>query len=189
MPKRLNFTLNEEELASIERAMSKDKRPEVQRKATGIRLLHLEHPIEEVAQMLDVSVPTIYNWVRHWQQSGIEGLARKSKARVKQKANEAYCQALEQAIESEPTAYGYSFSIWTVERLRDHLEQETGVNLSVSRLRVIIREQGYVFRRPKHDLSNLQDKEAKEQAKILLEELKKGRLTTISGFSLWTKQP
>ena len=62
--------------------------------------------------------------------------------------------------------------------------------MSVSRLRVVIRKHGYVYRRPKHDLTSLQDPEAKEQARELLEALKKGSAQiTKSGSSLWTKRP
>jgi hypothetical protein len=72
--------------------------------------------------------------------------------------------------------------------LRDHLKRETGAELSVSRLRVIMRQKGFVYRRPKHDLTELQDPDAKEQARQLIEELKKGSAkTTKSGSSLWTK--
>ena len=63
------------------------------------------------------------------------------------------------------------------------------MDLSVSRLRVVLKARGYVYRRPKHTLSNLQDLQAKEDARKLLGELKKGLSKTISSSSLWTKQP
>jgi transposase len=104
----------------------------------------------------------------------LDGLANQPKGRPQRKADEAYCSALEEAIEHDPVEYGYPFAVWTVERLRDHLEKKTGVRMSVSRLRVVIRKRGYVYQRPKHDLPSLQDPDAKEQARELLEALKKG---------------
>ena len=53
----------------------------------------------------------------------------------------------------------------------------------------MLAEQDYVFRRPKHDLGNLQDKEAKENAKEILEALKKKPNEAKSNYSLWTKRP
>ena len=50
-------------------------------------------------------------------------------------------------------------------------------------------EAGYVFRRPKHTLSNKQDEDAKASARLAIEELKKRPLTVKSGSSLWTKRP
>lgn len=189
MPKRTNYQLEKEALSQIEEAIGKDPRPEVRQRATAIRLLHLGYKPEEVSEQLAVSIPTIYNWHRRYREGDLEGLANQPKGHPKRKADESYCQELETVLEKDPEEYGYTFSIWSVERLRDHLERETGVKLSVSRLRVIIRQKDYVYRRPKHDLTELQDSDAKEQAQELLEELKKGSAKmTKSGSSLWMKR-
>jgi len=188
MPKRTNYQLEEEALSQIEEVVRKDTRPEVRQRATAIRLLHLGYKPEEVSEQLAVSTPSIYNWHRRYREGGVDGLANQPKGHPKRKADASYCQELETALEIDPEALGYPFSIWSVERLRDHLERETGVQLSVSRLRVIMRQDGYVYRRPKHDLTDLQDPDAKGQAQELLETLKKGPAkTTKSGSSLWTK--
>jgi transposase len=92
-------------------------------------------------------------------------------------------------IEKEPSELGYDFAIWTIDRLRAHLEQKTGISLSESRFRALLKRKGYRYRRPKYDLGHLQDKEAKEKAAELLEELKKRSSETISHSSLWTKRP
>lgn len=189
MPRKTDFRLSDEKIAEIEEAIRKDKRAEVRQRATAIRLLHLGHKAEAVALILGVSKPSVYGWRNRWLTEGIEGLANRPKKPHKRKVSEAYCQALEAALEKEPEVFGYSFAIWTTERLRDHLEGETGIRLSANWLNEIIRQRGYVYRRPKHDLTNLQDQTAKQQAADLLEELKKGRSKTISGFSLWTKRP
>ena len=52
----------------------------------------------------------------------------------------------------------------------------------------LLKEEGYRYRRPKQDLSHLQDQEAKKRANELLEELKKGRQKQASSSSLWTKR-
>ena len=188
MPKRTNYQLEEEALSQIEEAVRKDTRSEVRQRATAIRLLHMGYKPEEVSEQLVVSIPTIYNWHRRYREGGVDGLANQPKGHPKRKADESYCQELEAALDQDPEELGYPFSIWSVERLRDHLERETGVQLSVSRLRVIMRKKDYVYRRPKHDLTDLQDPDAKGQAQELLEALKKGPAkTTRSGSSLWTK--
>ena len=189
MPKITKYQLEEEALSQIEKAIRKGTRPEVRQRATAIRLLHLGYKAEEVSEQLTVSTPTVYNWHRRYREGGLEGLANQPKGHPKRKADKTYCQELSAAIEQDPGKLGYPFSIWSVERLRDHLEREIGVQLSISRLRVIMRENGYVYRRPKHDLTELQDPDAKEKAKALLEDLKKGPAKmTKSGSSLWTKR-
>jgi transposase len=187
MPKRLNFQLNQEQVTQVEQAKRKDKRAEVRQRATAVHLLHLGHKPPAVAQMLSVTVQAIYHWYHRFIQAGVDGLANQPKGHRKAKADAGYRQALEQTLACEPSELGYDFAIWTVARLRDHLARTTGKHLSISRLREILREQKYVFRRPKHDLTSLQDGEAKAAAQAQLEEIKKAQETTLSNSSLWTK--
>ena len=184
---RTVYQLKPKELAEIEKAMRQDKRAEVRQRATVIRLLHLGQNPQAVAEHQMVSVPTIYNWHKLWREQGIEGLANKPKTGRPAKASDAYCQKLEALLEKEPAEFGYRFVIWTSDRLRTHLEKETGISLSEGRFRALLKKRGYRYRRPKHDLSHLQDKKAKEKAKKLLDEMKKRASETISSSSLWTK--
>ena len=188
MPKRLNFQLSAEQVTQVEQAKRKDKRAEVRQRATAVHLLHLGHEPAEVGQILSVTMQAIYHWYHRFMRAGIEGLANRPKGHRQAKADAAYRQALEQTLASEPSEVGYDFAIWTVERLRDHLAQTTGKQLSISRLREILREQQYVYRRPKHDLTSLQDADAKAAVQAQIEELKKAQATPISNSSLWTKR-
>jgi transposase len=184
---RTVYQLKRKELATIERAMRQDKRAEVRQRATVIRLLHLGHKPEAVAEQQMVSVPTIYNWHKLWREQGVEGLANRPKTGRPSKATDAYCQKLEELLEKEPSEVGYRFAIWTSDRLRAHLEQETGILLSESRFRALLKKRGYRYRRPKYDLSHLQDQNAKKKTEKLLDEMKKRASETISSSSLWTK--
>src|SRR5688500_20110977 len=188
MPKRLNFQLSEAQVTQVEQAKRKDKRAEVRQRATAVHLLHLGHEPPAVAQILSVTVQAIYHWYHRFMQAGVEGLANRPKGHRQAKADAEYRQALEQTLASEPSELGYDFAIWTVERLRDHLARTTGKQLSISRLREILREQKYVYRRPKHDLTSLQDGEAKAAAQAQIEEIKKAQQTTLANSSLWTKR-
>jgi transposase len=184
---KTDYELEPKELAEIEKAIRQDKRAEVRHRATVIRLLHLGYKPEVVAQQQMVSIPTIYNWHKHWRKDGLEGLANQPRKGRTPKANEAYCAKLEEMLAKEPSDYGYRFAIWTSDRLRAHLEKETGIMLSESRFRALMKKKGYRYKRPKHDLSHLQDQVAKKQTEEVLEELKKRVSQTISSSSLWTK--
>jgi transposase len=181
--------LTDTELSHLEHAIRSDKRPEVRQRATAIRLLHLGKSPREVAEALAISLPTVYNWQSRWRSGGLEALANRPKSGRPNVADEAYCRVLEETLEKEPVELGYEFAIWTVERLKAHLDRVTGKPLSPNRLRVLLRKLGYRYRRPKYELTHLQDGEAKEKAEELLEELKKRRSETMSSFSLLTKRP
>lgn len=189
MPKARDYQLIEQELTAVETAIHRDKRPEVRQRCTVIRLLHLGHKPEEIAQMLAISKPTVYGWYDRWRSGGVEALANKPKSGRPPKADDAYTVALQEVIEKEPAELGYDFAIWTIDRLRAHLEKKTGISLSESRFRALLKRKGYRYRRPKYDLGHLQDPQAKAQAAELLEALKKRASETISNSSLWTKQP
>ena len=189
MPKAQDYQLTKEELKLVEIAIKHDKRPEVVQRSISIRLLHLGHKPEEVAKMQAVSKPTIYGWFHRWQSGGIEALANQPKSGRPLKTDDAYSLALVEVIEKEPSEFGYNFTIWTVERLSAHMEKITGIVLSESRLRALIKRKGYRYRRPKHDLGHMQDKAAKFKAAEVLDELKKRSSETISNSSLWTKLP
>jgi transposase len=105
------------------------------------------------------------------------------------KADEAYVKLLEQVIDQDPQELGYDFSIWTAGRLRLHMQKETGIELGSTQFRVLLKENDFVYRRPKHDLTNLQDASARQAAEEWLEELKKVPKKERSTYSLWTKAP
>jgi transposase len=186
MPKKIEYTLNANELAVVRRAIVQDKRPEVRHRATALHRLHQGRTPTEVAEALAVTLGSIYKWHARWRSVGLDGLANLPKSGAPVQAADAYWQRVEQLLELEPLALGYDFTVWTVERLIEHMHQETGVHLSVSRFRTVLRARGYVYRRPKHDLKSLQDAEARRAAESWLQELKKAPWTKSSTSSLWT---
>ncbi|MCS7247369.1 MAG: helix-turn-helix domain-containing protein [Anaerolineales bacterium] len=156
--------LNDTELSQLERATRSDKRPEVRQRATALGLLLLGKSPREVAEVLAVSLPTVYNWRARSRSGGLEALANRPKSGRPSVADEAYCRVWEDTLGKEPAELGYEFAPWTVERLKAHLEQATGKRMSANRLRVLLRKLGYRYHRPKDKLTHLQEGEAKEKA-------------------------
>jgi transposase len=189
MPKTLNFNLTEEDLAEVVKAIKKDQRPEVRQRAMGLKMLHEGQSPKEVAQFMSVSLPNVYSWYHRWQENKVEGLAKRPKSGRPRKTNQAYIKALEEAIEQDPQTLGYKFTLWTKTKLRLHLEKKTGIFLGDTQFRALLKENNYVYRRPKHDLTNLQDAKARKKATEWLEELKKKRAPERLTSSLWMKQP
>jgi len=187
MPKKLDFQLDETALKIIASAIKHDKRPEVRQRAMGLRLLHQGQSPKEVAEVMSVSQPTVYDWHRRWQRGGLDELANRSKSGRPRKADHAYVELLEQVVEQDPQELGYTFTIWTADRLRLHMESKTGILLGQTQFRALLKEQDFVYRRPKHDLTDLQDPQARQTAEAWLEALKKVPKQVRSTYSLWTK--
>lgn len=192
MSRQINFTLNAEQVEIIREAMNASPHPEVRQRATAIHLLHLGHSPEAVAAMLAVGTSTIWTWHRRWRREGLKGLVNQTRSGRPTKASEAYLRQLDVVIEQDPAELGLSFALWTINRLRLYLAEQTGILLSYTRFRALLSRQHYVWREPKHDLSALQDKDAQAVAREALEWLKKTPRfipSRLSNSSLWTKQP
>lgn len=188
MAKRKDFTLTDEQVKELTKAIKRDKRREVVRRGTAVHLLHQGHRVADVGKTVSASKPIIYAWHERFLAEGVEGLADRPKPRRRRKVTDEYIQTLEETLKHQPADYGYEFAIWTRERLRDHLEEQTGIRVSVNWIGELLRTQDYVLRRPKHDLRHRQDPVAKAEAQETLEELKKSQSQTISNSSLWTKR-
>ena len=189
MPKKLDFQLSDTELQAIDQAIDKSKSVRVVKRATGIRLLHQGDEPAKIAEALSVNIGSIYNWHKRFRVAGLNGLEDQPRSGRPRTADEGYCCELEAALEKSPAEYGYDFAIWTLDRLREHLEKQTGKRLSRERFRALMTELDYVYRRPKRDLRRLRNQDARAEIEAILDELKKGEGTTILSFSLWTKRP
>lgn len=117
----------------------------------------------------------MYYWYNRWQNDGLDGLRDKPRSGRLRIADEAYRRKLEEVLAQDPQELGFAFSVWTPARLLAYMEQETGVVMHENTLRNLLNEHDYVYRRPKHDLRHLQDKQAKAEAEEMLEMLKKSR--------------
>jgi transposase len=140
MNRRIDFHLNEDELGQIEDAINHSPLPEVRQRATAIRLLHLGHNPEAVARMLAVAPSSVWNWHRRWRRGGVKALANAAKSRRPAKADAHYLRVLEETLDSEPRALG--FALWTINRLRHYLADQTGILLSYTRFRALLAKHG-----------------------------------------------
>jgi transposase len=189
MTKRIDYTLSDEQLKVIETLIRQDKSGAMVRRATALRLLHEGLKPQQVAAIIQVTVTTIYNWWNRWAQGGVEHLETQPIPGRPARTDDHYWQVIAQAVDSEPETLGYAFTIWTLERLRDHAERVTGVHLNAAYLSEQMKVRGYVYRRPKHDLRVHQDPQAHAEAEAYLDELKKKPTRAILSFSSWTKRP
>jgi len=191
MSKRLNFTLSEEQLGELEQAINSSPYPEVRQRAIAIRLLHLGQQPEQVAQAVLVTSNTIYAWHKRWREQGLTGLRDGQRSGRPLKADQPYVQELARVLDLDPHTLNLPFTIWTLNRLRLYLAEQTGILLSYTRFRALMSREGYRWKAPKHDLSHLQDRPAQETAAQGMEWLKKtSPLTPLPtpNSSLWTKQ-
>lgn len=189
MPKIIRYTLTTEELQHVQKALTSHPDGNVRSRAQAVYLLHLGNSRDEVAETLCVTGATIANWHKKWREGGVENLKDLDRPGHPPIGGDSFKVKLEEVINTDPKTLGYGFSVWTIQRLIEHMSATTNITVSEGTMFNRLEELDFVYRRPKHDLGNLQDKKAKEQAEKMLSELKKRQNQAKSNFSLWTKRP
>jgi putative transposase len=189
MPKKINYTLTENELLTIKQAIKNHAEHRVRERARIIRLLHKGHKHEEIADLLAFSRSQVYWWHKRWREDGLAGLSDKPRSGRPLASNDELKAVIEQVLETDPQSMGYAFTVWNAPRLLVYLKEKYQVTMHSNTLRNLLAKMDYVYRRPKHDLASLQDKEAKAIAQENLDELKKKPRPGKSNFSVWTKRP
>jgi transposase len=192
MNRQIDYHLNPDQLADVEEAITTSPYPEVRQRAIAIRLLHVGQLPEQVAQTVLVTSNTIYAWHKRWREQGIDGLRDGHRTGRPAKADRAYVKELERLLNVDPRSLDLPFTIWTINRLRLYLAEQTGILLSYTRFRALLSREGYRWKQPKHDLSHLQDRPAQETMAQVMDWLKKTSPLTLSSTpnsSLWTKRP
>ncbi|NIM05145.1 MAG: IS630 family transposase, partial [Armatimonadetes bacterium] len=117
---------------------------------------------------------TVRDWIDRYEEDGLEGLRTAPRSGRPPKADESYRKLLEEVVETPPRQMGYPFNCWTLERLARHMERETGVSLHYRYLSEVLDGLGFVYKRPRHDLTHKRDQKLYRKKKRQLEELKKG---------------
>lgn len=187
--RKRDYTLPEAEVEQLEQMIRQSKQVDVVQRATAIKMLHDGQSVQTAAATVLLSTTTIRYWFDRWLEHGVSGLQTRPRSGRPALLTARFWEVIEQALETDPTNLGYTFTIWTLERLRDHAERETDIHIHANYLAEQMKKQGYVYRRPRHDLHVHQDAAARDAAQTQLETLKKTLKQGILHYSLWTKVP
>ena len=123
MPKKIDYTLTEEQLKEIEQAIKNHPELRVRPRAQIIRLLHLGHKRAEVGQLLGISTGKVHYWYERWQTSGVSGLADKPRSGRPKVTTDEYNQKLVEVLEQDPKELGFAFTVWTKAKLIAYMEE------------------------------------------------------------------
>jgi transposase len=145
----------------------------VVRRAQMVRLSSQGKSAAEIAAFWAVSGPGVRKILNRFNREGIPGLSDRPRQGRPRKADGRYVALLKKAVSMNPRDVGYSFSCWTLGRLREHLARTTRIVLSVPHLSRLLAEHGIVYRRPKHGMTHLRDPREYDEKKAFLEFVKK----------------
>jgi transposase len=172
-PQRFIRKLTKTEHQEVENLFRKGPNNRVRKRTHAIRLSAMGYTVTQIAEILGCNRQSVHNWFDMFEQNGPQGLCDKPRSGRPAIATIDYRTKLVEAIKTNPRKIGYPFTVWTLTRIRAHMAREMRILLSESRVRQIMKEQGLVFKRPKHTLAQKRDQDAFAEVRDVLEQVKK----------------
>jgi transposase len=172
LPHRFVRPLTAAESRRIEELFRRAPQPRVRRRANAVRLSALGYTVREIAEVIGCTRQTVRNCFDHFESGGADALHDKPRSGRPPVATPDYRARLVEVVKTSPSELGYPFTVWSVARLRAHMAREMDVLVSGTRVRQIMKEEGLVFKRPKHTLKGKRDEDAFAAVRDLLDRLK-----------------
>ena len=108
----------------------------------------------EIAAVVRMHEETVRRWLVRYQAEGLNGLADAPRPGAAPKATRSYRDQLLAVVRRRPRALGLPFSLWSGDRLSDHLAEKTGVRMSRASVYRLLRAGGVHLNRPQHTISS-----------------------------------
>lgn len=110
-----------------------------------------------IARILGVGLRTVRRTRRRWRSEGLGGLDDALRSGRPVTADTEYLELVCQVVRTDPRKLGYCFAHWTAPRLAAYLHERTGIQLCDDWVRMLLKAQGFVWRKTKLTIRNLQD--------------------------------
>src|SRR5215472_10906252 len=174
--------------AVLHRLTKTDPDPRVRRRAQALLLVEEGHSQASAARLLHTSAYRVHIWQERFATAGRAGLVDQPRGGRPHALSDADRAFLDAALEQGPQAYDLPMTVWSIRDLQALLARERGVGVSVYTVHRAVHDLGFRSRRPRHDLTHRQDREAVAAAKHVLDWLQKKQLLSRedSIWSTWT---
>ena len=155
-PPAKNF-LMPSQVTQLQQALKENELAHVRERILIILLQNNGRTQKEVSDFLGCSPRTVAYWCMHGDPDNLESLHNKREYEHYRKATTEYIELLLKTVEQSPSVLGYEFGRWTAERLATYLTEKTGIELSSSQVRRILKRKKYSYIWAKYDLEDKQD--------------------------------
>lgn len=144
MPKRIELrTLTSEERTKLEQlSRSATMAHRLVERAKMVLLAYQGEPVEQIANKLDRSVPTIYFRLRRFNQEGLPGLQDRARAGRKPIYSEQERGQMIALARTHPDKLGLPYGHWSLDRLVEQLHQQEHIYVSRAQLARILQAEG-----------------------------------------------
>lgn len=154
--------LNSEQKEKLQKALRESNCPHFRERILILLLLNDGKTYQEITDFLGCSYRTVAYWCVHGDPENLEELKDKRSPGKYRKVTKEYIELLMQVIDPEPSELDYEFGRWTGARLATYLAEETGIELSASQVRRILKEKKSVYLWAKYSLEDKQNPKKRE---------------------------
>jgi transposase len=119
-----------------------------ERRMEAARLLRAGLSQAEVARKLGAHRQSVSRWARELEESGLRGLRKAERTGRPPKLSAAQLRDLERALKRGPESFGFTSGLWTAGRVRELIEQRTGVRYHEDHVWRILRKLNWSCQRP-----------------------------------------
>lgn len=145
------LVLTPEQRADLEDAAAHARQTRTWKRYRALLLLGDGLTFRQVAQTLDCAESSVYGWVAHWREAGIDRLAEGPHPGRARRLDAAADQQVQALLDRDPHAHGYAATGWTVPLLRRELATQGWV-VADRTLRRTLKRLGYRWKRPQYVL-------------------------------------
>ena len=167
MPAKNFLKIDQKE--KLQKELKENRHPDIRERILMLLLLNDGKTQAEIANFLGCSLRKVSYWCVHGDPENLESLVDERMKGNYQKVTEEYTKLLLETIEKEPEELGYEFGRWTNARLSTYLEEKTGIKLSSSQIRNILKKNEYSYIWARYSLEKKQDIQKREAFKEKLE--------------------
>lgn len=107
---------------------------------------HLSAP--SIAAIVREDDETVRRWLKRYLAEGIDGLTDRPRAGAPAKTTTAYSEQLLATVWQRPRSLEQPYSMWTLQRLAEYMEEQTGITVSAETVRRLLAKQEIVFSQP-----------------------------------------
>ena len=155
-PPAKNF-LTPEQVIHLQQALKENELAHIRERILIILLQNNGKTHQEISRFLGCSRRTVAYWCMHGDPENFESLHNKREYEHYRKATTEYIELLLKTVEQTPSDLGYEFCRWTAKRLTTYLTLATGIELSSSQVRRILKRKKYSYIWAKYDLDSKPD--------------------------------
>lgn len=165
-----------------ELARSRDEPARIAWRAAIVLMSDRGGSTRSIGRALGIGRRTVRYIRQRWRREGYEGLYDHPRCGRPRRADNKDVRLLTRVVQTDPRKRGYCFAPWTAPRLAEYLKQRTAVGMSDDPGRRLLHQVGFVWRKTKLTIRNLQNSREKKGGSEPPPEASGGRFAPGGGF-------